>query len=349
MNILKYMKKEYTIIDTKKLPHSELEITGEISVEAIAAHRPHVIEHMKDHVSLPGFRKGKVPEAMIVSKVGEMGILEETAEHILDEIAPAILAEAKAMYIDRPSIVVTKLEAGVPVAFTIKVPVMPEVKAPDYKKIAHDVMAKKDDAIVVTDEDVTKVIEEIRTRYAAGEPKVDGKDVPLPEITDEFVTKLGEFKTVAEFKDKVKENIALERTHRAKEKKRIMIAEKLVEAAKIELPKMFVEQELAVIEARFKDDIARMGVKFADYIKHINKTEKEIRTEWTPDAEKKVALELIFATIAREEKIKPDQELLDKEVAHLIEHYPGADNQRVIGYVTKQLIQDKVFTFLEAQ
>ncbi len=226
---------------------------------------------------------------------------------------------------------------------------MPEVKAPDYKNIAHIEMAKKDDEIVVTDEDLNKVIEEIRTRYAAGEERLDGTDPQLPEITDEFVAKLGEFKTVAEFKDKVKENIKLERTHRAKEKKRIMIAEKLVEAAKIELPKMFVEQELAVIEARFKDDIARMGVKFADYVKHINKTEAELRTDWTPDAEKKVSLELIFATIAREEKISPDQELLDKEVAHLTEHYPGADKERVIGYVTKQLIQDKVFTFLEAQ
>ncbi len=342
------MKKEYTIIDTKKLPGSIVEITGTITVEAIAAHRPHVLDHMKDHVDLPGFRKGKVPEAMLVSRVGELSIIEHTAEHILEEIVPNILADAKAMYISRPAITITKLVEKEPVEFSLQVEVMPEVKAPEYKKIAKEVMSQKEEAITVSEEDLNKVLDEIRNQYAQNlTPSTEEK--VLPEITDEFVKKLGEFKDVAEFKEKVKENIKLEREHRAKEKKRIAIAEKLVEAAKIEVPESFVEQELAVMKARFVDDITRMGMKFADYLKHINKTEEDIRTDWKGDATKKVSLELIFGEIAREEKITPEQEALDKEVNHLIEHYPGADKERVTAYVTKQLVQDKVFTFLESQ
>jgi FKBP-type peptidyl-prolyl cis-trans isomerase (trigger factor) len=342
------MKKEYTILDTKKLPHSEIEISGEITVDALATHRPHVLEHMKDHIDLPGFRKGKVPESMLVSKLGELAILEETAQHILEEITPNILADAKAMYIDRPAITITTLEEGKPVAFTIKVPVMPEIKAPAYKKIAKEIMSAKDEAVVVSPEDLNKVIEEIRSRFADSITEA-GKEKVLPEINDEFIKKLGEFKDVADFREKVKENIKLERESRNKEKKRIAIAEKLVEEAKLDVPTMFIEQELAVMQAKFKDDIARMGIKFGDYLKHINKTEEDIRKDWSTDAVKKVSLELLFGEIAREEKITPDEAVLNKEVEHLIEHYPGADKERVTAYVTKQLIADKVFSFLETQ
>ena len=343
------MKKEYTIKETKKLPHSEVEITGEISVEALASHRPHVLEHLKAHIDLPGFRKGKIPEAMIVSKIGELGILHNTAEHIIEEVVPEILSESKALYISRPTISITKLDIGSPAEFSIRITVMPEVKAPDYKALAHEVMSKKDEAVVITDADVEKVVEDIRRRMAtpvpAGSP--EGTEPVLPTVDETFIKQIGEFKDVADFKAKISENIKLEREHRNREKKRLAVAEKLIEAAKIEVPDMFVEQELAVIEARFKDDITRMGVQFADYLKHIKKTENDLRLEWRPESEKKVALELILAEIGRIEKVTPDQEVLDKEVTHLLEQYPGADKDRVTTYVTKQMIQDKVFALLE--
>ena len=74
------MKKEYTIKETKKLPHSEVEITGEISVEALASHRPHVLEHLKAHIDqlmTPGAATMQLPSAS--------EILQEEEDHLMPD------------------------------------------------------------------------------------------------------------------------------------------------------------------------------------------------------------------------------------------------------------------------
>ncbi len=341
-------KQQFKIIETKKIPHSEVEITGEIPADVLTEYRAKAIKSLTERVEFPGFRKGKVPENMLVSKVGEMGILEEAAEMAMYDITPAILIESKLEYITQPSVSITKLAPANPVEFKLKVAVMPEIKVPDYKKIAKEEMKKEVTVLPVTDDDVQKVIDDIQKRMAPL-PEKDGDEVTLPEVTDEFVKKLGEFKDVADFKVQIKENIIAERDHRTKEKKRLTISENLVAEAKIDLPETFVEQELAIMLARFKDDITKMGLKFDEYLKHIKKTEEDLRKDWRSDAEKKASLELILAQIAKEEKIKPEQEKIDHETKHLIEHYPGVDTERAKAYITKQLTQDLVFNFLEEQ
>src|SRR5687767_14981658 len=95
-------EKTYANIKLKKLPSSEVEIEGEILKEEMDRCRKTAIEHMRKELELPGFRKGHVPELMVLEKLGEIHILEEAAEIALGKAYPEIIVENNIQVIGRP-------------------------------------------------------------------------------------------------------------------------------------------------------------------------------------------------------------------------------------------------------
>jgi len=349
-------EKIYKIIDTKKLPDCEVEILAEISKEGLEPYKIKALKKIGEVAEMPGFRKGKVPENMLKEKVGELGLIEEAGEMAINDNAMEILAESKIIFIGRPNIAISKIAIGEPVEFKITVTTMPEIKIADYKKIAKKENSKEEKIEEVSEKQIEETIEQIRKMYAEqnhshapGEVHKEGEEIPLPEVNDEFVKKLGEFKDVTDFKIKLKENISKEKEIKAKNKKALSIVEKIIEDSKIEMPKMVVENELVKMKAQFEDDIAKMGLKADDYLKHIKKTWEDLEKEWTPDAEKRAKLQIVLQKIAIEEKLEADKDEVEKEVQKLIEYYKGADPERTKAYVEMQLINEKVWKLLEEQ
>src|SRR3989338_2508347 len=130
------MIKGYKDITLNSLPERELEIVGAITVEKMSLMRQKALNRLKESVEIAGFRKGNVPDAILVQKVGEMRILEEAAEMALSEEYPNILEEHHVDAIGRPEISITKMAPRNPLEFKIKTALMPEVSLTDYKKIA---------------------------------------------------------------------------------------------------------------------------------------------------------------------------------------------------------------------
>jgi trigger factor len=171
----------------------------------------------------------------------------------------------------------------------------------------------------------------------------------LPEFNDDFVKAMGPFQGVEDFKNKLKENIKLEKENQVKEKTRIKIIEKIIEDSAIELPEILIGVELDKILYRMESDITQMGLKFEDYLKHINKTEEDLRKEFRGDAEKKAKLSLILNEIAKMEKIVADEKEVAQEVAAILEHYKDADPERAQIHAENVLTNEKIFQFLENQ
>ncbi len=128
----------------KNISETEIEISCEISTDSFEKERPLALKKIGDEVTLPGFRKGHIPEAMLVQKFGDALILEEMANIAIDRAFPEILKEHKVASIGMPTVKVMKLAKGNPFEFTLTFPVMPEIKLPDYKKIAREIMNKTD-------------------------------------------------------------------------------------------------------------------------------------------------------------------------------------------------------------
>ncbi len=359
--------KIYKIKDTKKLPNCEIEITAEITKEALEGYKEKAFKKIKDIAELPGFRKGHVPDAKIKEKFGELGILEDAGEMAINDSVVEILLESKVSFLGRPDVAISKIAIDSPIEFKIKVAVMPEVKLPDYKKIAKNENKVEEKVEEVSEKQVEETIEQIRKIYAnQNHPESDKnasdganthvhsadckhEDINLPEVNDEFVKKLGDFKDIADFKIKLKENIAKEKEIHAKEKKRGKILEKLASETKIELPKAIIESELDKMQAQLQSDIAQMGLQPEDYLKHIKKTWEDLRKEWHPDAEKRAKIQLILQKISLEEKIEPKKEEIESEIKKLTDLYKNADPERVKAYVEMILVNDAVIKFLENQ
>lgn len=362
------MTKIYKIKDTKNLPDCEVEITAEIEEKALETYKTKAFKKIKEISELPGFRKGHVPDGILKEKFGELGLLEDAAELAINDCAIEIIAESKVNFLGRPNITISKIAIGSPIEFKIQVTTMPEVKLPDYKNIAKKENSKEEKKEEVTEKQVEETIEQIRKMYAEqnhshapGEehPKSDkkqsdgaskeGGELPLPEINDEFVKKLGDFKDVTEFKSKLKDNIAKEKEFKAKDKKRLAIIEEIIKEAKIDMPKAITESELDKMEGQFKADIAQMGLQPEDYLKHIKKTWEELRSEWRPDAEKRAKTQIVLQKISLEEKIEPEKEIVEKEIKHLEEQYKNADPERIRAYVEMIHSNEAVIKFLESQ
>jgi trigger factor len=114
------------------------------------------------------------------------------------------------------------------------------------------------------------------------------------------------------------------------------------------VPDILVEIELNKILYKMESDIATMGLKFEDYLKHLNKTLEDLRKEFRPDGEKKAKLALILNEIAKIEKITADEAEAAKEVAVIMEHYKDADLDRATAHVQGVLTNEKIFQFLES-
>jgi FKBP-type peptidyl-prolyl cis-trans isomerase (trigger factor) len=344
----------YKIKDTKKLPDCELEITAEILEESLKSYKEKAFKKIKEVAELPGFRKGHVPDQILKEKFGEMAVLENAGELAINDCIVEIIAESKANFLGRPNISISKIAIGSPIEFKIVVSVMPEVKLGDYKKIAKKENGKEEKVEEVSEKQIEETIEQIRKMWAdqnhshePGEKHVEGETLPLPEVNDEFVKKLGDFKDVSDFKIKLKENIAKEKELKAKDKKRLLILEEIIKDSKIEMPKALIENELDKMEGQFKGDIANMGLQPEDYLKHIKKTWEDLRKEWRPDAEKRSKTQLILQKIALEEKLEPKKEDVEKEANHIKEQYKDADPERIKAYVEMIMVNEMVIKFLE--
>ncbi len=237
--------------------------------------------------------------------------------------------------------------------------VVPEVKLPDYRKLATiEVGKNKPGEEKTTDKEIEEAILRIRKTHASHEGHDHSKmsaeehakavEAAMPELTDELVKKLGDFKDVADFKSKLSVMIAENKKDEAKEKTRIRIADAIAEKTGVELPDIMVESELHRTEAQFSADIERMGVKLDDYLKHAKKSIDDVRKEWRPLAEKKAKLQLVLNEIAKAEKIEPSKEEVEAEVSHILEHYKDADRESAAIYAETVLTNEKVFQFLES-
>ncbi|WP_249669454.1 trigger factor [Bacillus altitudinis] len=120
-------------------------------------------------VSIPGFRKGKVPRGLFEQRFGVESLYQDALDILLPVEYPKAIDEAGIEPVDRPEIDVEKIEKGESLIFTAKVTVKPEVKLGDYKGLN----VEKDDTSV-SDEDVQEELKAMQNRQAELVVKEEG-------------------------------------------------------------------------------------------------------------------------------------------------------------------------------
>ena len=172
---------------TKKLNGSQIEVLFELSPEEFDKFREKVIFDLKKDFQTEGFRKGKVPEKLVLKEVGEEKISKEAAELAIEESYLKYIAKEKIEPVTNPQIKILKFVPRDFFRFKATFSILPEIKLPDYKKIASRVKKRR---VFVDEKDVENVIKQIqfsRAKLALKEgPAIKGDFVEIeyscPEI-----------------------------------------------------------------------------------------------------------------------------------------------------------------------
>ncbi len=348
-------------------PQSQVKIAGEIPYEELLHERSAAIKAMGKNVELDGFRKGHVPEAVLVKHIGEMAILAEMAERAIAHMYPHILEAHAIEAIGYPKLEITKIAANNPLGFTATVAVLPTIVLPDYKAIAGKVNATKP-TLEVTDSEVEEKVADILRQKAAyerlqkkatnpvevtEETKTEAPEeakLEIPELTDDVAKSLGQpgqFESVGQFKTMLREHLEIEKKRDVVSNHRANITDAIIEASTIELPQILIDSELHQMFAQMEEDLGRSKLKLEDYLSHIKKTKDDLKNEWAPSAEKRAKLQLILNEIAKKETIKADEKATADQVAELLSMYKDADEMRVRTYVSSVLQNEAVMKMLE--
>ena len=338
----------------EKLPNSEVAVKVEVAWTELSKAFTKSIANIQKHAEIDGFRKGNAPEKVILERFGEMYILGEAANDIVDILYPQLLDEHKLQSVGYPEISITKIAKDNSLEFTAKIAVLPEVKLPDYQAIAKKISATKKEQ-KVEDKEISDTLEEIRKNRAhhklhesgTEHKEGDDKNLVLEELNDDFAKQLGGFQTLNELKEKIKENIFSEKNFKEIERIRLEIVEKIISESKLEVPEVLIKTELEKMLGQFKSDISQHGIKPEDYLKQVNKTEEELRKDWQPEAVKRAKFNIIVIEISKLEKIESDKTELEKQVEQYITTYPDINPQQIRFYLDKMLLNETVMKWLE--
>ncbi len=360
------MSAQYT---KKDLENSQIEITGVLPYEDFITHEIAALERIAKTLKIDGFREGSVPPHIAKQHIQDLALLEAMAEEAMMKAYGDILTTYAPDAIGRPDIRITKIARDNPLEFKVTVTVMPEVKLPDYKKIAKEECKDKKE-VSLTEEEVDKSVEELRklrarssmshthddgTVHEGPDHDAEGKEkeheLPeLPELNDEFAQSFGDqFKTMDDLRSKVRENMLMEKKIIEEDKIRVKIAERITDDTKVKLPDMLIDGEVERMAYQMESDLANSGLTLEDYAKNIGKTLEDLKKDWRPNAEKRVIMQLVLDEIAKKEDLKPEKEKVDLEVAQLKAHYKDIDENRARIYVESQLKNEQVFKWLIEQ
>ena len=167
-------------VQVEKKEHNMATLTIEVSPEEFEKSVQKVYEKQKKNISVPGFRKGKVPRVMIEKMYGKEIFFEDAANDCIPEAYEKALNENEDLeVVSRPSINVTQIEAGKPFIFTADVALKPDVELGEYKGLEAEMKE-----IVVEDSEVDSRLESERQKNARSvkvedRAVADGDDIIL--------------------------------------------------------------------------------------------------------------------------------------------------------------------------
>jgi trigger factor len=148
-------------LQVEKLEKNMAKLTIEVSAEDLEKAIEKVYQKQKKQISIPGFRKGKVPRMMVEKMYGKEVFYEDAANDLIPDAYDKAVDECEEDIVSSPKIEVTQIEGGKPFIFTATVALKPEVKLGEYKGVKIEKIDRE-----VTEEDVMAEINRERDSNA---------------------------------------------------------------------------------------------------------------------------------------------------------------------------------------
>ena len=144
----------------EKLSPTRVKLSIEVPFAELAPHIDGAYKSLSEKINIPGFRKGKVPSAMIDQRVGRAAVLDEAINAGLPTFYSQAAKDNDVLVIGRPNVEIPELVDNEKFAFTVEVDIRPDIKLPNFSEIKIEV-----DDVKVTDADIDEQVESLRTRF----------------------------------------------------------------------------------------------------------------------------------------------------------------------------------------
>jgi trigger factor len=146
--------------DVEKLSPTRVKLSIEVPFVDLKPHIDGAYKSLSEKITIPGFRKGKVPSAMIDQRVGRGAVLDEAINAAIPTFYSQAAKDNDVLVIGRPTVEVTELKDNENFTFTIEVDIRPDIALPNFSEIKLEV-----DDVKVTEADIDEQVQALRTRF----------------------------------------------------------------------------------------------------------------------------------------------------------------------------------------
>jgi trigger factor len=147
------------------------------------------------------------------------------------------------------------------------------------------------------------------------------KELEFPTLDDDFAKAVSNSKTLADLKADVRRRLLAVAEQRRRRDVGNKIVERLVADHDFPVPEVLIDREIESMLQDIAGTAARMGMSFDDYLKAVEKTEEQLRTELRRDAERRVKGTLLLENIAKAENITATPADIQSELQDLARQY----------------------------
>ena len=170
------------------------------------------------------------------------------------------------------------------------------------------------------------------------------RETVLPELNEEFLKKLGDFKTAEDFEKQIEADLKERKQLETDEKFKDDLVRELAEISKVPVPEILLEDQKRNIELDMNQNLLYSGLTLDAYLERMGKTREEwLETDVKEAAESRVKAGLALAELSKVEKIEASLEEVDARIAQLKAQY-GKNKDAL-----KQLSRDAVRSDLANQ
>lgn len=333
-------------LQVEKLEKNMAKLTIEVSAEELEKALETAYQKNKNKMSIPGFRKGKVPRNMIEKMYGPAVFYEDAANELIPDAYEKAVEECEEEIVSSPTIDVVQIEKGKPFIFTAEVALKPEVTLGKYK----GVKVEKTE-VEVTEEEINAQIERERENSARtitvtdrpvkdgdittldfegfvdGVPFEGGKggDYPLTIGSGSFIPGFEEQLIGAEIGKETEVNVTFpEDYHSADLAGKAAVFKCTVKEIK--------EKELPELDDEFASEVSTFDT-LAEYREDVKKT----LTQQKADAAKSAKEEAVIEAVVEDAKMEIPDAMLETEQRQMVDEF--AQRMQMQGLTMEQYMQ----------
>lgn len=154
------------------------------------------------------------------------------------------------------------------------------------------------------------------------------QEVVEPKVDDAFAAKAGPFKTVADLKSDIKDQLGAEKQHKADRDFESDLIRTISSKSKVAIPDVLINDQVERLLHELRQNLTYRGQTMQEFLEAEGKTEEEYRKEvLKPQAEERVKASLILAEVAEKEKLSVTPEELEARLKSLKEQYSDPQMQ----------------------